>query len=161
VRTASPPVPRPAPSGPSRSPLTSFRRSAAAGRAARAATPRPRPVLGEPRSATRSRIAAGRGRAGAELRDRLSDLTAGLAAGAAASSALALVVLPGVPTGVALAAGAVVSGTGGVLVLRPWSLSAVRDGASPAATRRQAATAFVAAHAVAAVPIGLAVLLAG
>jgi len=161
VRTATPPVPRPARSTPARSPLTSFRRSSPAGRAARATTPRPRPVLGEPRPATRSRTGAGRGRVGAELRARLSDLTAGIAAGAAASSALALVLLPGVPTGVALVAGAIVSGGGGVLVLRPWTRAAVRDGAAPADTHRQAAVAFVAAHAVAAVPIGLAVLLAG
>lgn len=161
-RTASPAPVRPSsPATLRSSPLRAFRRSAPGVRATRATAPRPRPVLSEPRTPTRARGRAGHGRVGAEHRTRLGDIAAGLAAGAGTSSVLALVLLPGLPAGVALAAGAIVSVSGGALVLLPWSRSAVRDGASPAAVRRHAILALVGAHAAAAVPVGLAVLLAG
>lgn len=169
MRAATPPAPRAAPSrlpdgvagsppaSPRPSPFSAFRRPAAAGRTT---TPRPRPVLGESQTASRARAGTSHGRVTEEQRTRLGDLTAGLAAGAASASVLALLLLPGLPASVALAVGALVSGCGGALVLAPWSRSAVRDGTSPTAARRQAVRAVVAAHAVAAVPIGLAVLLA-
>jgi hypothetical protein len=70
-------------------------------------------------------------------------------------------VLPGTPVGVALAAGALVSAAaGGVVVLR-WSRDAVAVGADPGDARSGAVRALITAHAIAAVPVGLAVLLAG
>lgn len=167
MRTASPPAsPRPSSSGPAAgsSPFTAFRRASAPGRAARpdrATTPRPRPALGPPAVPSRARARTGHGRIDGEQRSRLTEITLGLAAGAATSSVLALALVPGLPAGVALAAGALVSCGGGALALAPWSRSAVRDGASPTAVRHRALGALLGAHAAAAVPIGLAVLLAG
>jgi hypothetical protein len=71
---------------------------------------------------------------------------------------LALVLLPGAPVPLALAAGAVVSLGAGSLALTSGSRAGRRGGSSE---RRRMLGALLAAHAVAAVPIGLAVLLAG
>lgn len=94
-------------------------------------------------------------------RDAVRELTAVLAAGAAAVVVLALVVLPGVPTGVALGLGVAVSAGAEAAVLAVWARRAAAGAVAAGPTRRQARGALVVAHAVAAVPVGVAVLLAG
>lgn len=96
-----------------------------------------------------------------EHRERLRDLTFGLAAGAASAASVALLALPGLPAGIALAAGAAASAAVGGVVLTGWTRTAVGDGADRDVARAQALGALATAHAAAAVPIGLAVLLAG
>ncbi|CAB4904453.1 unannotated protein [freshwater metagenome] len=135
--------------------------AAPAERVVRSAPQRARPVLGLPRGPSRARSGARHGRVGPASHATLRDLVAAVAAGAAAVSVLALAVFSGVPTGVALFAGAVVSASVGGVVLASWARAAVQDGASPGAARRQAVTGLALAHAVAAAPIGLAVLAAG
>lgn len=106
------------------------------------------------------RAGGGRRRQPGLDRTALRELTTVLAAGVAVVAVAALVAVPA-PTGVALALGTVVSTSTGAAVLASWSRRAARGAADVAPTRPQAVAALVGSHAVAAVPVGLAILAAG
>lgn len=150
-----------APTSPRTARATSRPPRPASSTADRAVERRRNPGTSAGRAAPSSRAASGRRRATTGLeRTALRELTTILAAGAAVVSVATLVLLPGLPSGVALAMGVVVSATVGAGALAVWGRRADRGAAGPAPTRPQAVAAVVGAHAVAAVPIGLAVLLA-
>ncbi|WP_026909694.1 hypothetical protein [Patulibacter minatonensis] len=165
VGPAAPTGRRPRTARPSFSALTATRPSAPddhSRRSSRDDRPRSAPGGDRPRRAAAPKGPAPRRTHVAEhQRSALGDITAGLAAFTVVCVALALLALPSVPTGVAVAAGVVVSGALGWVAVALWARWAIADGAPEQAARRRAVAALVVAHGLAAVPVTLAVLLAG